>query len=85
MRRDWDFVTMADYAADTKEIVDNACATIDHFKEKERDARRGLIAAVLAAGGKITITPDDLINADRATLTFERFAHDDTIIITAKL
>lgn len=84
MRRDFDFVTMADYSADMAESANHAVAAIEYVKQKEKDAKRALMAAVLSAGGKLAIHSGALIDAEFATLTIWRNAADDTIILKAE-
>ena len=83
MRENFDYVTMDTYAADMAESSSHAAGIIDMMKEKQRNAERGLIAAVLAAGGRIVLGPRDLMDADGAILRIERNDADDTTILTA--
>ncbi len=84
MRRDFDFVTMGDYRADMAESANHAVAAIEFVKQKEKDAKRALVAAVLSAGGRLTIHSGALIDAELATLTIWRNEADDTIILKAE-
>lgn len=72
MRENWDFVSMENYTADMKESADQAVSVIEAVERRRRDSERGLIAAVIAAGGKLTIQGNQLIHAARATLRIER-------------
>lgn len=84
MRQNFDYVTMTDYRADMVESADHAIAAIELVKQKEKDAKRALVAAVLSAGGKLTIHSGALMDAEFATLTIWRNEADDTIILQAE-
>lgn len=84
MKRDWDYVAMSDYRADMAENTARAAAIVSDMKKRKSDVEQFLIAAVLAAGGKITIHHRDRHDALRAILTIERNEADDTTIVTAR-
>lgn len=84
MGQNFDFVTMDDYRSDMQESASHAAAVIYEMKRGKREAERALIAAVLAAGGKITVHSGHLDDAATATLTMERNEYDDTLILTAR-
>lgn len=67
-RRDFDFVTMADYAADMRESADHAASIISELNRRVRDRERIIKAAALSAGGTLRISDGDLQDADQATI-----------------
>ena len=62
MRRDFDYVTMADYQADMRESTDNAVANISYWKKRAEQAELMCCLAVLAAGGKVEIPSEWLLD-----------------------
>lgn len=70
------------YARDMAENAARAAEIIDSMKSKNREAERGLIAAVIAAGGRLEVSQADLIAADRAVLRIERRISDDALILS---
>ncbi|KKM72779.1 hypothetical protein LCGC14_1417040 [marine sediment metagenome] len=79
MRRDFDYVGMADYQHDMDELARNGTAIIDQMQHENRDLKR-VIAALIHAAGPISIPRglferDDLHietseNTDRCELRF---------------
>jgi len=57
MRRDFDYVTMDDYARDMQEQSDAAASALEIIKRERDETRRLLAEVVLAAGGKVSV-PD---------------------------
>jgi hypothetical protein len=83
MRENFDYVTMDNYAKDMAESASHAAGIIHELKNRKRDAERLLIAAVLAAGGKITVHNRDLDAAPTGHFRIERNVADNTLILTA--
>lgn len=84
MRQDFDYVTMDDYSRDMAESSSRAAEIIQGMKAQKKEITVTLIAAVLSAGGKLTIKPNDFIDADSAILSVEKNPVDDTTILKAR-
>ena len=85
MRRDWDYVAFDDYRSDMAETAAQAAGIIEAMKEQKRGAERGMIAAVLAAGGRVVVSDSDRRDADRAVLKMERDEANGALILTAHI
>lgn len=82
MRRDWDYVSMSDYAADTKEIAETAAAALLSMRKESDTTKRMAMEAVIAAGGSVTVPAQRLRDTFAEYNTeFWRNDQDDTITI----
>lgn len=76
MKRDFDYVAMPDYAADTTDLSKQAANIISgltqQLAETKRDNRRLLAAAILANGGRLEVHDRHMIDAFAATITVTR-------------
>jgi hypoxanthine-guanine phosphoribosyltransferase len=68
MRRDFDYVTMADYDRDLTEQSELAASIIAGKTEEIRDMKLMLIAAVLSNGGSLEVHDGCLADARDKTL-----------------
>jgi len=86
MERDRDYVTFSDYEKDTTELAQQAANVANTLKDEIHDLRRTIWLLVNAAGGKITIQYNDLIDYDdqRAVLIKDSCPTRDSITFTAR-
>lgn len=84
MRQNFDYVTMDDYASDMREQSELAAGIIDTQRREIRDLKTMFAAAVMAAGGKISIPQGYLIDISRIELTAWKCLDNDTRTFTAK-
>jgi hypothetical protein len=84
LRQDWDFVTIADYQADMRETAEQAAGIISSLKESSDGYKRALAAAVLAAGGEVTVPENHLNGLQEVTLEVWRNPSDDTLTFKAR-
>ena len=59
-RKDWDYVTFADYKKDTDDLVSRATSVAEHYQREIKNRDRLIHALVKAAGGKIVVRDEDL-------------------------
>lgn len=82
MRRNFDYVTMDDYTADTKEIVDRAAAGMARLHE-EIDRLRKTLAAVVYVAGKVEVPRDLLLMGELELSRYDNF-DKDTLVFQAR-
>lgn len=71
LRKDWDYVTFADYQKDTRELTERAMDLFKFQRKEIRDRERLIYAMVKAAGGKIAVNLIDVFEADKNELVAE--------------
>jgi len=84
MRRDWDFVEFADYAADMDQLSAQASAIIDGQRREIRQLERTIFALVYAAGGQIDIHSGHLYAAEDGELIRDYLTDKDVERFRAK-
>lgn len=82
MRRNFDYVTFADYESDIKESTSQALAAIAAMKERAERAERTLAAVVLAAG-EVVVPDHMLMDRSKIELTTWRNEVDRTYRFSA--
>jgi hypothetical protein len=85
VRENWDFVSMDNYAKDTKELADQAAGIIGQQAKRIRELEHMIWAAAMTAGGRIKVWRGLL--AERpgdGDLAYWLCAADDTVQIEAK-
>lgn len=84
VRENFDFVTMDTHAADMRESSEQAAHIIGELRVRADRAERLIAELVLAAGGKISVSPYFLHDPKRKVeLTQWRNVADETIVFTA--
>jgi len=83
MRRNFDYVTFADYESDMKESTDRALAAIAAMKDRAERAEKALAAVVLAAG-EVVVPNEMLIDHGKIELTTWWNEADNTYSFSAK-
>jgi hypothetical protein len=84
MRKDFDYIEFADYQADMRETAEQAAGIISSLKESSDGYKRALAAAVLAAGGEVTVPETHLHSLQEVTLEVWRNPSDDTLTFKAR-
>lgn len=82
--QNWDFVTMADYRSDMKEITDRSAAVVSDLRARVERAERALAEVVLASGGRVALHAHVLIDPRCIELTMHRNDADNTIEFVAR-
>jgi hypothetical protein len=83
-QRDFDYVTFADYEADTKELADQASSIITAQKRELDQSKRLIAELIIAAGGEIKIERRNLF-APRRSIEMTTWANcfDDSLTFRA--
>lgn len=84
MRQNLDYVSMGDYKADMKESTDTALRAIAFMKDRAERAEK-LLARVLLAAGKVTLSDFDLQDDRPIEMITWRNEADRTLVLEAKL
>ena len=63
MKENWDYVSFANYEADTRELTTRAAVAIDIIKSERDEAFRMLWAIVKASGGLVKV-PESFVQQD---------------------
>lgn len=84
MKQNFDYVTMEDYSSDMAEVAQRSAHIIDAQRREIRELKTMFAAAVMAAGGKISIGNSYLIGFDRMELTAWIDEANDARVFTAK-
>lgn len=84
MKQNFGYVTMDDYASDMREQSELAAAVISNLRREIRDTKAVFVAAVMAAGGRISIPHGYLFDIDRFELTAWEDRENNCRVFTAK-
>lgn len=80
MCKDHDYVTMADYKADTKELAEYGAAIAQSRQIDIKNRERAFIAAVLASGGRLEIPDGCMAKACGLELKWHRNEADGVTV-----
>lgn len=84
MKQNFDYVTMDDYASDMREQSELAAAVISNLRREIRDTKAFFVAAVMAAGGRISIPRGYLLDIDHFELTAWEDRENNCRVFTAR-